>query len=95
MILSKEEKATMLAEFIKEIKEMHNIEVELPTVSGISPRVSNGSDMYCWLRYSTEMGFNIGTSGMWISHIDAHRYAMKLNSLADIVNKLNVLYKPL
>ena len=95
MILNKEQRAIALAQLIEEIKVKHNITIEIPTVSGIMPRACNDSEKFCSLRYDSDRGFEISTSGSWVTPNEAVQYATKLLNLSAVAVKLNQLYKPL
>lgn len=95
MILSKEEKAKALAMVIELIKRELKITVEIPTVSGISPRCVNDNERYCTMRYSSERGFEVSTVGTWVSPSEAVEYGAKLLNIAEACRKLNQLYTPL
>lgn len=93
MIPSQKEKEVLLAELIERIKKELNITIEIPRVSGISPRCINDSEKFCIMRFNHETGFQLSTSGTWVSPSEAVEYATKLLNIAKAAKELNQLYK--
>jgi len=80
-----------LEQYIETIKDV--IEIEIPKVSGISPRVVNKNITYATLNYSSTAGFYINTSGNHLDHEGANKMSSKLIILAAICENLNKLYQ--
>lgn len=92
MIYSAEEKAVKLKEFIESIKDI--VVIEIPTVSGLTPRITNVSSIYVDLCYNSASGFLLSTSGRRIEdYKEAQEFSKKLLQIADIAKTLNSLYK--
>ena len=89
-------KKQKLLEYIEYLNKFNDdVKIEIPTVSGLTPYIINKSEKYATLRYDSEMGFNIGTSGTWINSEQAKEYSEKLLRLSKIADTLNKLYVPL
>ena len=93
MIPSEKENEVLLENLIEKIKKELNITVEIPKVSGISPRCINDDERFCTMRFNHETGFQLSTSGNWLSPSEAVEYATKLLNIAKAVKELNKLYK--
>ena len=78
---------------LEDIKNKYGVEVELPSVSGISPLVkSQGYLIKARVSYSHKLGFYINTSGIWLNASEARQYSKELLYAADIVEALNKIY---
>lgn len=79
-------KAQQMRDYLDNIPE--NIEIELPTVSGLSPYVKKQCFTFVSITFRNG-AFIMNTSGRYLNSQNALTYAYELQRGADICNRLN------